>query len=137
MTSDKEMYWIAVGVLAVAALNGFVSRLGESIPALADRSLALVSQASQSAADYLETARMTLGDRDLDFAPPSMAVVRAQTRLACIQARLARNQSAQARVQAQRFRVRVLESSPQSVTWPGGHVVIDVPHPQIEQDDTF
>jgi len=138
MTSEKAMYWIAVGVLAVAALNGFANRLGESVPAMADRSLALVSQASQAASDYIESARTTLGDGDFEFAPPAMAVVRAQTRLGCIQAPLARNQAALARVQADRFRVRVVESrSPRSITWPGGHVVIDVPQPQIEQDDTF
>jgi hypothetical protein len=138
MTSEKAMYWMAVGVLAAGALNGFVSRLGGAVPALADRSLALVSQASQTAADYVETARMTLGDRDLEFAPPRMAVVRPQTGLACIQATLARNQAALARVQAERLRVRVRDRGPRSITWPDGHVIIDVPQlPQIEQDDTF
>jgi hypothetical protein len=138
MTSEKAMYWMAVGVLAVGALNGLVNRVGELVPWLADRSLALVSQASQTAADYVETARMTLGGDQLELAPAPMAVVRAQTGLACIQATLARNQAALDRVQAQRLRVRVLGSRPRSITWPGGHVVIDLPQPpQIEQDGTF
>lgn len=145
MTSEKAMYWMAVGVLAVGALNGLVNRVGELVPWLADRSLALVSQASQTAADYVETARMTLGGDHLELAPAPMAVVRAQTGLACIQATLARNQATLARnqaaldrVQAQRLRVRVLGSRPRSITWPGGHVVIDLPQPpQIEQDGTF
>ncbi|HXP17760.1 MAG TPA: hypothetical protein VN868_11720 [Terriglobales bacterium] len=136
MTSEKAMYWMAVGVLAVGALNGLVNRVGELVPWLADRSLALVSQASQTAADYVETARMTLGGDHLELAPAPMAVVRAQTGLASIQATLARNQAALDRVQAQRLRVRVLGSRPRS--WPGGHVVIDLPQPpQIEQDGTF
>lgn len=138
MTSEKAMYWMAVGVLAVGALNGLVNRIGDLVPWLADRSLALVSQASQTAADYVETARMTLGGDHLELAPAPMAVVRAQTGLACIQATLARNQAALDRVQAQRLRVRVLGSRPRSITWPGGHVVIDLPQPpQIEQDGTF
>jgi hypothetical protein len=138
MTSEKAMYWMAVGVLAVGALNGLVNRVGESVPWLADRWLALVSQASQTAADYVETARMTLGGDDLELAPAPMAVVRAQTRLACIQATRARNEAVLDRVQAQRLRVGVIGSRPRSITWPGGHVVVDLPQPpQIEQDDTF
>jgi hypothetical protein len=127
MTSEKAMYWMAVGVLAVGALNGLVNRVGESVPWLADRWLALVSQASQTAVAYIETARMTLGGDDLELAPAPMAVVRAQTRLACIQATRARNEAVLDRVQAQRLRVGVIGSRPRSITWPGGHVVVDLP----------
>jgi hypothetical protein len=140
MTSEKAMYWAAVAVLGLGAVNGFVTRLGESAPKLAEGSVAMVAQASETARDFAQMAALTLGgDRqDLDF--PQMAQiaeVRAQTRLACLQAARVRNQAAMARMQAERIRVHVLETSPSSVTWPGGHIVVEGPQVQIEQDETF
>jgi hypothetical protein len=141
MTSEKTMYWMAVAVLGLGAVNGFVTRMGESAPQFVNRSVAMVAQASQTARDLTQMAGLTLRGDSQDFDIPQMAQmaqVRAQTRVACIQAIRARNQAAMARMQAERVRVRVLEHGPGSITWPGGDIVVEVPQvPRIEQDDTF
>jgi hypothetical protein len=127
------------GALALGAVNGFVTRLGESVPQLADRSVAIVTQASETARNLPEIAGLTMRGDGQEFDFPQMAEmqVRAQTRLTCIQAAEVRNPAAMARMQAQRIRASMPEHGPGSITWPGGHIVIEGPQVQIEQDETF
>ena len=136
MTSDKAMYWLAVGVLGLGAINGFVTKLGESVPRFVDRSAAMVAEASE-AAKYVVAGFTQDGDSQ-NFDLPQMsqpAQVRSQARLACIQA--AGDRASMARMQAERIRVQVLERRQHSVTWPGGHILIDAPQVRIEQRETF
>ena len=57
MASEKAMYWMALGVLALAAANGFVTEHRGWAGRLADKSIAMAEQASEIAAGYC-----TIGD---------------------------------------------------------------------------
>jgi hypothetical protein len=76
---------------------------------LAERSIALVSQASEMASNYAELAGVVLGRGESDSALPSPAVIQiqneVQTRLACVQRTLVRRQAEMVRLQAMKLRV--------------------------------
>ena len=64
MESEKVMYWMTLGVLALAAATGFVTEHRGWSDRLVDRSVAMVSQASETAAHYAEIADLMLGNSD-------------------------------------------------------------------------
>jgi len=134
MASEKAIYWTAVGVLALAVMNGFVSQYRGWASRLADKSIAVVEQASEMAAGYVNLAA---GRENDGFKPTERAVVRAQVRLARVQSSLARHQAEMARVQA--IRAQVMEPGIQAViACPRENLVITVPQPpQISEDGTF
>jgi len=134
MASEKAIYWTAVGVLALAVMNGFVSQYRGWASRLADKSIAVVEQASEMAAGYVNLAA---GRENDGFKPKERAVVRAQVRLARVQSSLARHQAEMARVQA--IRAQVMEPGIQAViACPRENLVITVPQPpQISEDGTF
>jgi hypothetical protein len=136
MASEKAIYWTAVGVLALAVMNGFVSEYRGWASRLADKSIAVVEQASEMAAGYVNLAA---GRENDGFKPTERAVVRAQVRLARVQNSLARHQAEMARVQAQGIRAQVMERGIQTViACPRQNLVITVPQPpQISEDGTF
>lgn len=143
MDSEKVMYWVALGVLALATTTGFVTGHRGWSDTLAERSITVVSQASGMASTYAEIAGLALGRGENDLSDPTPAMVDIQsetqtdvrdevqneieTRLACVQGRLARRQPDRARLQAMRVRVRMVERSPRTLVLPRQHVVIEVP----------
>jgi hypothetical protein len=104
MASEKAMYWVAVAVLALAGTNGFVNDHPEWAAYLADRTIAMMEQASETAMRYA-----TLGQDG--SGRPQIAVSRAQVRLACVQSTLARRQAETARLRAE-IRAQVMEHGP-------------------------
>ncbi len=135
MKTEKLVYWMAVGVLGLGALNGLMSRLEESAPKLADRSLAVVAQASQIAAGYMHQEDPT-GSDEVEIVNPA-TIVKAEARLACAEAALARHQAAMARIQAQQLRFPRLQHTPRVITWPGGQIVIDVPEAPVLSQQSY
>ncbi len=135
MQSDKLMYWMTLGVLALAAITGGVSGRAGWGGRLAGRSLAMMARASEAAASYAEIAGMVLGSREDDSVRPVRTVVEAQNRLACVQRVLVRRQAELVRVQAMRVRVRALEGIPRSIAVPAQNIVIEIPEaPQAPED---
>jgi hypothetical protein len=99
MTSEKAMYWGQWRACA-GRRQRIRDQARESVPQLADRSVAIVTQASETARNLAEIAGLTMrGDgQEFDFPQIAEMPVRAQTRLACIQAAEVRNQAAMPRM---------------------------------------
>ncbi len=163
MDSEKVMYWVTLGVLAMATISSSVTaHLGWG-DGLAERSIALVSQVSERASNYAQIAALVLGRSEDDWSNPSAVVAdlqnevqdeaqnevqdeiqneiqaNIQNRLACVQRTLVRRQSDLARLQATRIRVRVrmLERSPRTIISPRQDLVIEGPQPPQDLVDTF
>jgi hypothetical protein len=139
MESEKITYWITLGVLAMAATTGFVSEHRGWGDRLTDRSIAIMSQASEKARNYVEIASLVLGRGEvdpIDIAQPEIAVqnefqdvVQGEVgnQMACMQRVLVRHQVELARLQAMRVQVRILKHSPRTIVWPARNVVVEVP----------
>jgi hypothetical protein len=102
MASEKAIYWLAVGVLAVAVMNGFVSEYRERASRLADRSVAMVEQTSEIVAGYANLAMPQCHEND-----GFKRLVRAQVRLARVRSTVARQQAEMARLQVEGIRAQV------------------------------
>ena len=141
MESEKTMYWMTLGVLAMAAVTGFVSEHRGWSDHLAERSIAVVSQASQQVRNYAEMASVMWGSGEADAGRPAQLEAAFQNELrdevqgevdshmACMQRVLALHQAKLARVQAMNMRVqvRMLKHSPRTTNWPARNVVIEIP----------
>ncbi len=79
MESEKAMYWMTLGVLALATATGFVTEHRGWSDRLVDRSVAVVSQASDVAAHYAEIADLMLGRGENDLASPADAMIDVRT----------------------------------------------------------
>jgi hypothetical protein len=151
MESEKMMYWMTLGALALATTTGLVTEHRGWGDRLAERSLALVTQGSEIIANKAEIAGMILGDGENVFAgaPQLMvsvededatrasAVSQVQTRLACVQRSLARHQAEMDRVQAMRIRMPKLKFVKRTIDVPGQHFVIQVPEEVAAPGDIF
>jgi hypothetical protein len=139
MESEKTMYWMTLGVLAMAAATGFVSEHRGWSDRLADRSIAVISQASEKATNYAEIAGVLWGSNDSDAVHPAQVEVAFQNEfqdevqgevdnhMACVQRVLVRHQAELARLQAMKVQVRMLKRSPRTMVWPARNVVIEIP----------
>ena len=155
MESEKLVYWATLGVLATAAITGFSTEHRGWSDRLADRSIAMISQASGKARSYAEIARVVLGSGEQDSVgalQPDLAGLNevqdevrnevqngvqsvVQNHLACVQRALVRRQAKMARFQAMRVQVRMLKLSPRTIVWPKGNLVVEVPQsPQVQVD---
>jgi hypothetical protein len=152
---------MTLGVLAMATVTGVVTENRGWGDRFADRSISLMSRASEKALNYAEIAEMVLGVGERNSARPPGVVVgvpnyvqtdvqnyvqtdvqnyvqaEVQNRLACVQRILARCQAEMARVQAMRVQMRMLERAPRTIVWPNPNIVIDVPQPPQVQVGTF
>ena len=153
MESEKVMYWMTLGVLALATATGFVTEHRGWGDRLVNRSIAMVSQASEMTANYAEMADTVLGRGENDLAGPPRAVFdvedvvqnyvqnhvqpEVQARLACAQRTLIRRQAEVVRLQAVRVRVRAVERAPRTVVWPTQNMVIEIPQAPEMPEDTF
>jgi hypothetical protein len=139
MESEKTMYWMTLGVLTMAAVTGFVSEHRGWSDGLADRSIAMMSQASEQARNYAEMAGVQWGSSEADAVRPAQLEAAFQDELrgevqgevdhhmACVQRVLARHQAELARAQAMKVQVRMLKSSPRTIVWPARNMVIEIP----------
>jgi hypothetical protein len=139
MESEKVMYWMTLGVLALATATGFVTEHRGWSDRVVDRSVAVVSQASGVAAHYAEIADLMMGRGENDLASPADVMIdvandgqddvqaEVQARLACAQRTLVRRQAELVRLQAIRVQVRALERAPRTIVLPARNMVIQIP----------
>ena len=139
MESEKIMYWVTLGVLAMAATTGFVTRHRGWSDRLADRSVAMMSQVSEKAGNYVEIAGVLWGSSEGDPARPAQLDAAFQNEfqdevqsevdnhLACVQSVLARHQAELARLQAMKVRVQMIKRTPRTIVWPARNMVIEIP----------
>jgi len=149
MESEKIVYWMTLGVLAMATVTGVVTEHRGWGERLADRSIAMMSQAPERAMNYLEIADMMLGSGEGHSVRPPRVVVDVQTdvqkyvqadvqnRLACVQRVLVRRPAEMARSQAMRVQLQMLERAPRTIVWPNPDIVVDIPQPPQVQVGTF
>lgn len=101
MTSEKALYWVAVGVVAVGLSNSLADREIGWARGLADRFQAaedqLVASASDQAIRLLDVANRFSRSKDLQTARVQLTLARVQTRVACIRTTVAERQEAMAR----------------------------------------
>ena len=145
MESDKLIYWMTLGVLAVATISGLANGHQGWCDRLADRSIAMMTQASGAAGNYAEIAGTVLGS-DEDSEDQSLALVNIQNniqneiqpRLVCAERILVKRQAQLTRLQALKVRVRMVERAPRTIVWPDSKIVVEVPQlPEMPQQDTF
>ena len=139
MESEKAMYWMTLGVLALAAVTGFVTAHRGWSDRVVGRSVAVVSQASDVAAHYAEIADLMLGRGENDLSGSGRNVfevgnqvqddvqAEVQARVACAQRTLVRRQAELVRLQAIRVQVRALERAPRTIVLPARNMVIQIP----------
>lgn len=139
MESEKMMYWMTLGVLAMAAATGVVNGHRGWSDRLADRSMAMMSQASEKAGNYAQIAGVLWGSSDGDTVRPAEFETAFQNEfqdeiqgevdnhLACVQSVLARHQAELARLQAMKVQVRMLKHAPRTMVLPAQNVVIEIP----------
>jgi hypothetical protein len=141
MESDKLIYWMTLGVLAVATVSGLATGYPGWSDRLADRSIAMMAQASGVARNYAEIAGMVLGrEEDSEDSSPALIDIQddvqneIQPRLACAEHILVRRQAQLARLQALKVRVRMMERAPRAIVWPNPNIVVEVPQlPEMPQ----
>lgn len=105
MTSEKGIYWIAVGVLALIVCNSATSNVGakhEFASRMADRSVAAAQRVACRGSQYLATLETFVGMQHSDSPRVEMAMMRAQTKLASLQTMVASEQSGIAQLQCAR-----------------------------------
>jgi hypothetical protein len=147
MEFEKTIYWMTLGVLALATINGFAAGHKRWADRLADRSIAMVAEASGVAKNYAEVAGMMLGtdQTDVGLAPQALLDVQNdvqsdlqsefQPRLACTERILVKRQAQMARLQALKFRLRTVERMPRTIIWSEPRIVVEVPElPEIPED---
>jgi hypothetical protein len=109
MSSEKVLYWIAVAVLSVFAINNFAARHTGDLGCVAGRSLSAIERASGHASRVVAMAEMMLGRGESRFDHGQMALAGLQTRLASAQCVLARHEAAFARVQSEHNRMIAMQ----------------------------
>ena len=107
MASEKALYWMAVGVMAVSLGNHFVSR--HEGRCLAGRSLAAVEQLSDQASHFMAMAGVLVGRTSLPRVRTDTEVARIRTHFASVDTVLAGQQVACARLETERARMMVLQ----------------------------
>jgi hypothetical protein len=132
MTSEKTIYWMAVGILALSVTNGLMSQYRERAGRTVSKSIAIARQASKVAAGYAN-----LGEPQADSADLK-ELVQARVRLARVRSDFGRHQAEMARLQAEAIRTQVLEHKIRAfVACPARNIVVNVPQPtQFFEDDT-
>ncbi|MGA8150637.1 MAG: hypothetical protein WB952_06785 [Terriglobales bacterium] len=107
MASEKAIYWIAVGLMAVSLENHFAGR--HDGQCLADRSLAAVQRLSGETSHFMAMAGVMLSRTSLPLVRTQTEVARIQNRLVTVDTVVAREQAACARLQVKRARLIELQ----------------------------
>ena len=135
MASEKGLYWVAVGVLALGVTNSFVNRHGDWIHCLANHSMEIGDRFSSHADRLAAFANRAFDRSSANVERTQEAVVRAQNRVASVETLIARHQAELARFQTEQVRVHVLQSLPQRiVVCPRKNLVLVPPQPPVVRD---
>jgi hypothetical protein len=138
MDSEKAMYWMAVGVLALAVTNGLMTGYNGWASRLADKSIAMAEQASEIGSSYLNTGYLNLGHLEVATADRRYGDLQrvAQVNMACVRSTMARHTAEIARAQAQAIRAQMVEHRVHAIVQgPRSRFVIDVPDQSEVSDD--
>ena len=110
MASDRALYAVAVGVLALGLGNSLVNTQPDWLRSLADRSVSVAEQVSGRAEGYLGMAQVMFGRSESGFGRAQAALGRMQSRLGSMQAQLGRRQAEMARVQSEQVRMVTMQT---------------------------
>jgi hypothetical protein len=129
MTSEKALYWSALSVLALAVLNGFANDYRGWAGRVANTSMAVAEQASETGAQYAGRA-----DRNDD----SARCVRVRANLARMRSDVARHQVEMVRMQVEGIRAQAIAHEIRAVVdCPEQNFAIQVPDMiQAFEDDS-
>ena len=127
MASEKALYWIGVGLLALFVGNHVAFRHPNQVRCLLRSSLSGSEPLSSHANRMMATVEMVLGQGESRFDHAQMAVDGVQTRLASAQCALARHQAAFARVQAEHARMEAMQELRSQIICPRPNPRIVVP----------
>jgi hypothetical protein len=108
MASEKGIYWLAVGMIALLFGNSLAVRQHDLYPRLARRTLAAAEQVFDEATSYIDTAIMASSQPGNRSTYPAFVAARAQVRLASVQAKLACGEARLARLEAHQERAMAL-----------------------------
>jgi hypothetical protein len=101
MTSEKGIYWIAVGVLALFVTSYFGAK-HEFASRIVDRSVAVAQRVACRSTQYLAALETFVGVERSESPRVQMAMMQAQTKLASLQTMVANEQSGVAQLQCAR-----------------------------------
>jgi hypothetical protein len=108
MASEKGIYWLAVGMMALLFTNSLAGRQNDLCARFARRMLASAQQVVAEATSHVDPAILALSQPSNRSTYPAFAAARAQARLASVQAKLACGEARLARLQAQQERAMAL-----------------------------
>jgi hypothetical protein len=127
MASDRALYLVAVGVLALGLGNSLANHQPNWLRGLADHSISTAQQVSGRAQGYLGMAQFMFGRSEAGFGRTQALLGTVQAHLGEMQANLARHQAEMARMQAENIRVVTLEQM-REVRVACPRVVVQVSH---------
>jgi hypothetical protein len=107
MASEKALYWMAVGLLALFMGNHFVGKYDGKC--LASKEQAAAERMSGQATHLMAMAEVAMGRTSTRFDRAQAAMAMAQVRMASVQTQFARQQAACARLEGGRARMMVLQ----------------------------
>jgi hypothetical protein len=107
MASQKALYWMAVGLLALIMGNHFVSKFEGNC--LAYKARAAADRISSKADRLMALADVMSGRTSTQIERAQTVMVMTQTRLASVQSGLTRQEAACARLEGSRARMMVLQ----------------------------
>jgi hypothetical protein len=133
MASEKALYWMAVGLLALVAGNHLANRF--DVRSIADRSMAAVEELAAPPAHAFATVVSWMGHGSSQCARGQAAMARAQAHFASIQTTIARQDVACARRQAENARVAVhrMQQMRLNVVVPAESISVEIPEVEIPQ----
>ena len=132
MVSDQGLYWIAVGVLTFGISNSYITRHDDWVRSVSGQVIALADHA----ADRMAMAEMLLGRGHADLGRTQMTAVRVQTKLACVQTRLAGPKAQLTRFQVERATLIANQQMKRVVILcPRQELGMDMPKPLVDPDE--
>ena len=109
MATEKGLYWLALGVVALILVNGTEVGRQDWLGRLEGRSIDLAEHLSEHAMSYLSLAEMRVGNQSPRCPRTQATAARVQAKLACMEGAMARQQAEFARIQTQRARLEALQ----------------------------
>jgi hypothetical protein len=136
MASDKGLYWIALGVLALGVSNSLVNQHTGCFRSLAVRAAAIAQNLSAKAIDRIAMGEAVLGRGQATVARTQTAMDRAQVRMAFVQTVVARRQAEIVRLQNERVQAITRERISRAIArCPRKTVTVEAPPAPTAPDD--
>jgi hypothetical protein len=136
MASDKGLYWIALGVLALGLSNSLVNQHTGCFRSLAARAAATAQSLSAKAMDCMAMADALLGRSQATVARTQAAVDRAQVRMAFVQTAVARRQADVVRAANESVEAIARERANRTIVrCPKKTVTVEIPQPPAIPDE--